>query len=90
MNLWGFKPSIFDYIQSHFDRFLRDHDGPSGAELLIPSVADDLITSAKATVKVLRTDDSWFVVTYRQDRPIAKECIRKLIDEGVYPEKLWG
>ena len=90
MNLWGFQPSVFDYIQSHFSRFLRDHDVQGGAELLIPSVADDLITGGKATVKVLRTDDSWFGITYRQDRPIAIECIRKLIDEGVYPEKLWG
>jgi len=90
MNLWGLKPSVFDHIQSHFGRFLRDHGGQSGAELLIPSVADELITSGDATVKVLRTDDSWFGVTYRQDKPIATECIRQLIDEGVYPEELWG
>jgi len=90
MNLWGLQPSVFDHIQSYFGRFLRDHGGRSGAELLIPSVADELITSSKATVKVLRTGDSWFGVTYRQDRPIATECIRKLIDEGVYPERLWG
>ena len=68
----------------------QDGGGQSGAELLIPSVADDLITSGKATIKVLRTDDSWFGVTYRQDKSIAIRCIRKLIDEGVYPEKLWG
>jgi choline kinase len=90
MNMWGLEPSVFDHIQSHFDRFLRDCGGQSDAEFLIPSVADELITSGEATVKVLRTDDSWFGVTYRQDRSIARECVRKLIDEGVYPERLWG
>ncbi|MBL7184931.1 MAG: nucleotidyltransferase [Phycisphaerae bacterium] len=90
MNLWGFQPSIFDLLQSSFDRFLRDQGDQNSSELLIPSVTDDLIKSAKATVKVLRTDDSWFGVTYRQDKSIAIRCIRQLIDEGTYPEKLWG
>jgi len=90
MNQWGFQPSMFDLLQSSFDRFLRDQGDQDSSELLIPSVADDLIKSAESTVKVLRTDDSWFGVTYRQDRPIAIECIRQLINEGVYPEKLWG
>ena len=90
MNMWGLEPSVFDHIQSHFDRFLKDHGVRSDAEFLIPSVTDELITSGEATVKVLRTDDSWFGVTYRQDRQIAIECIRKLIDEEVYPQRLWG
>ncbi len=90
MNLWGFQPSVFDHFQSSFDRFLRDRGGRDNPELLIPSVADDLIRNGKATVKVLRTDDSWFGVTYRQDKPIAIECVRKLIDRGVYPERLWA
>jgi len=90
MNMWGFEPSVFDHLQSHFDRFLRDRDGRSDTELLIPSVTHELITSGEATVKVLRTDDSWFGVTYRQDRQIAIEATRKLIDRGVYPERLWS
>ncbi|UCE50295.1 MAG: hypothetical protein JSW47_09045 [Phycisphaerales bacterium] len=90
MNLWGFQPSVFDYFQSSFDSFLREQGDQDRSELLIPSVTDDLIRSGKATVKVLRTNDPWFGVTYRQDRPIAMECVRKLIDQGIYPEKLWA
>ncbi|MBN2316509.1 MAG: NTP transferase domain-containing protein [Sedimentisphaerales bacterium] len=89
MNLWGFQPSIFDHLQAQFGQFLRDQDASSNAELLIPSVVDDLIKSRKATVKVLKTEDSWFGVTYRQDKEVAAQCIRKLTDEGLYPEKLW-
>jgi dTDP-glucose pyrophosphorylase len=91
MNLWGFLPSIFPHLHALFDQFLRGHGGAEPrAELYIPSAVDALIGSGKATVKVLRTDDTWFGVTYRPDRDIAVRCMRALIDEGVYPERLWG
>jgi len=90
MNLWGFLPSVFPHLQAQFDRFLRDHGAEPRAELYIPSVVDALLGSGKATVKVLRTDDTWFGVTYRPDRDIAVRCMRRLIGDGVYPERLWG
>ena len=90
MNLWGFQPSVFDHFQSSFDQFLRQQGSLNSSELLIPSVTDNLIKSGRATVKVLHTDDTWFGVTYRQDRPIAMECVRSLVDRGVYPERLWA
>jgi len=89
MNLWGFQQSIFQHLQSSFKQFLTEHGGHADYELYIPSVVDELLAGGKAIVKVLRTDDPWFGVTYRQDRPGVVRCIRKLIDEGVYPEKLW-
>ncbi|MGD8501130.1 MAG: sugar phosphate nucleotidyltransferase [Phycisphaerales bacterium] len=90
MNLWGFQPSVFHHIQSQFGRFLRDHGDNKSSELFIPSVVDDLVKSGEATVKVLPTDDPWFGVTYRKDSLTAIRCIRRLIDEGVYPERLWA
>ncbi|MFC1633866.1 NDP-sugar synthase [Planctomycetota bacterium] len=89
MNLWGFQPSIFDCLQIQFDQFLKEQGASTSSELLIPSVVDDLIKSGNATVKVLRTEDSWFGVTYRQDKFLAAQCIKKLTDKGLYPEKLW-
>ena len=89
MNLWGFQPSIFDHLQAQFGQFLQDQDASASAELLIPSVVDELIKSREATVKVLKTEDSWFGVTYRQDKAVAAQCIRELTNEGLYPEKLW-
>jgi len=90
MNLWGFQPSIFNHLQSHFRRFLEEHGSEKDLELFIPVVVDKLIESGKATVKVLRTDDTWFGVTYRRDAVIAARCIRKLIEQGLYPENLWA
>jgi len=90
MNLWGFQPSIFRHLESHLRRFLKEQGSEKNAELYIPTVVDDLIEKGKATVKVLRTNDVWFGVTYRRDAAIAAGCIRTLIDQGLYPENLWG
>jgi UTP-glucose-1-phosphate uridylyltransferase len=90
MNLWGFQPSIFDHLQAQFEQFLKDHGTSANSEFLIPSVVNNLIHTGGGAVKVLRTEDSWFGVTYRQDKAIASRCIRELTDEGLYPEKLWS
>jgi len=90
MNLWGFHPSVFTHFQSQFTRFLAESGHRKDSELYIPSVVDELVASGKVAVRVLRTDESWFGITYRADRSIAVDCIRRLIDEGVYPERLWG
>ena len=89
MNLWGFQPSIFDHLESQFARFLAEHGHEKNSELYIPFVVDELVTGGTATVKVLHTDEPWFGVTYRADKSIATACIRKLIDQGIYPERLW-
>lgn len=90
MNLWGFHPSIFTHLQARFARFLNDHGGDVNAEMFIPSVVDAIVTAGEVTVKVLRTDDPWFGVTYRADRSVAMRCVRERIEAGVYPERLWG
>ncbi|MHC4203401.1 MAG: nucleotidyltransferase family protein [Planctomycetota bacterium] len=89
MNLWGFHQSVFGHISAKFKDFLKEHGNDPKAELYIPTVIDDLVESGKVKVKVLPTHDTWFGVTYRQDRDIAERCMRKLIDKGLYPEKLW-
>jgi UTP-glucose-1-phosphate uridylyltransferase len=90
MNLWGFQPSIFPLLEARFAQFLQKRGQEEKSELFIPSVVDELITSGRATAKVLHTDESWFGVTYRQDRDIAARCMRDLIDKGIYPERLWA
>jgi len=90
MNLWGFQPSIFEFLQSQFARFLAEHGREKNSELYIPFVVDELVTGGTATVKVLHSDEPWFGVTYRADKALATACMRKLIDQGLYPERLWN
>lgn len=89
-NLWGFQPSIFHHLKEHFRQFLKERGYEKNSELFIPTVVDELVGKEKATVKVLRTNDKCFGVTYRRDAAKAARCIRQLIDQGLYPENLWG
>jgi len=88
-NLWGFQPSIFHHLKERFRRFLKERSDEKNSELFIPTVVDELIGKEKTTVKILRTNDISFGVTFRRDAPIAARCIRQLIDQGLYPENLW-
>ena len=90
MNFFGFMPSIFSYIEEWFINFLKKHWEDLTAEYFIPSVLDDLIKSNTIQCNVLSTDAPWFWVTYQEDKPQVVESIKKLIENGEYPQKLWG
>jgi Nucleotidyl transferase len=90
MNFWGFTPALFAQLRIEFDAFLKKSGGELKSECYIPSTVNDLVVAGRARAKVLRTHDSWFGVTYREDRPQVVESIRKLIAQGKYPEKLWA
>jgi len=89
MNFWGFTPALFPQLKAEFIKFLNKSGGELKSECYIPSTVNDLVLAGQAKVKVLRTPDSWFGVTYREDRPQVVASIRKLIERGDYPEKLW-
>jgi len=90
MNFWGFTPALFPQIKAAFENFLKKSGGELKSECYIPSTVGDLVTGGQAKVKVLRSPDSWFGVTYREDRPTVVESIRKLVAKGDYPAKLWA
>ncbi len=90
MNFWGFTPALFPQLKVEFEKFLQRAGGEQKSECYIPATVGELVTSGRARVKVLRSPDSWFGVTYREDRLVVVESIRKLIAKGDYPEKLWG
>jgi len=90
MNLFGFTPDFFGHINNHFRDFVRENLDNIKAELYIPLVVDQLIKSELARMSVLQTPESWFGVTYQEDKPKVLAAIRGLVDSGVYPESLWG
>ena len=64
--------------------------GHPKAEFLMPAIADELIRERKITMRVLETPEKWFGVTYKEDKPFVTAGIRRLIEHGVYPQKLWA
>ena len=92
MNMWGFTGSFMDELKAYFPKFLAEDmpKNPEKAEMFLPSVVSCLIEADKATVKVLRTDDKWYGVTYAADKPVVIAALKELTEEGKYPDGLWG
>lgn len=89
MNFWGFTPKIFPQLQTVFREFLERSGSELKTESYVPAAVGELITAGKARVKVLRSADPWFGVTYREDRPRVVDSIGKLVDADKYPAALW-
>ena len=91
MNMWGFTRSILDEIKAGFPGFLEKglRENPMKCEYFLPAVVSSLLTAGRASVAVLESEDKWYGVTYREDKPVVEQAIQKLKDAGVYPQKLW-
>ena len=89
MNIWGMQPDFLDYLREGFAQFLRTlRPGDMTSECLLPEMVGQMLREGRGRVKVLRTDDKWFGMTYAEDRLLAQQRIRELIDGGRYPERL--
>jgi len=89
MNMWGFTPEYFGYVEAAFKTFLQEHGQELKSEFYIPTLVNDLIVAGKATCKVLDTTAKWFGVTYSEDRQMVVDKIAALHAAGVYPTPLF-
>jgi hypothetical protein len=91
MNFWGFTPSMMRKIEEGFPAFLDAAlaGDALGAEYRLPTTVDDLLRSGQADVHILRTEDRWYGVTYKEDKPFVRDALQALKDKGVYPEQIW-
>jgi UTP-glucose-1-phosphate uridylyltransferase len=90
MNMWGFSPAIFPQLDADFRAFLTTKGGEQKSEAYIPLSVGNLIRSGQATCQVLRSDSTWFGVTYREDKPIVQASIAQQVSGGAYPASLWS
>ena len=89
LNLWGFTPDLFTALEARFPAWLAANMHTPKAEWYIPFAVDDMIREGAAEVAVLPTESTWFGVTYREDKPLVVEAIRRLVEAGEYPVRLW-
>ncbi len=92
MNFWGFTISMMREMQDRLPAFLEEaiRENPMKGEFLLPRVCDALIKEGKAQIKVLKSGDRWYGVTYKEDKSSVVEALQKLKDDGAYPDILWG
>ena len=89
MNMFAFTPKVFKYFNDYFKEFLKQNAHNVKAEFYIPFVVNELIRTNTAKVKVPQTTAEWFGLTYKEDTELAREKMLRLIESGVYPNKLW-
>lgn len=90
MNFWGLQPDVFQRLETQFEQFLETRGGELKSEFYLPAAIDRMISEGQGQVRVLRSEDRWFGVTYPEDRGAVASGIRKVVAEGRYPERLWN
>ena len=91
MNMWGLMPSFTELLRDGFRKFLEEpgEDNMLTREYLLPDIIDRMVREKKARVHVTKSSDTWFGVTYREDRDSVRAEIAKLVDSGVYRTPLF-
>lgn len=92
MNMLGFKPSFLREVGARFPRFLDTAlvNNPMKGEYFLPSVVEQLLNEGKATMRVLKSADRWYGVTYAADKPMVVAALKAMAEEGKYPDGLWS
>jgi len=88
MNLWGFKPSAFGFLEKEFKNFINSKGMDLKSELDIPTSVDKFVKSGEITIQIMMSNEHWFGVTYREDKPFVVESIGRMIKKGLYPSRV--
>jgi hypothetical protein len=89
MNLWGFKPSCYGYLGKEFRNFINKSGMDLKSELDIPTSVDKFVKNGEITIQILMSNERWFGVTYREDKPFVVDSIRNMIRKGIYPARIY-
>lgn len=89
MNLFGFTPKAFEEFHVYWDNFMSENSTAPKAEALLPVAASDIIAHGKGKIKFFTSQETWFGMTYPEDRQLVKDEIATKIKAGYYPQKLW-
>ena len=84
MNLWGFKPDLFGYIEEGFKAFLSEKINVPKSEYYLPTVVSQLIARGEKQVKVLVAEDKWYGVTYKEDKEQVTNALTQMVNDGLY------
>ena len=90
MNFWGFHPAVFPLTKTLFEDYARTHFDAPRAEFYLPTLMTHLMQSGQGNCRVFRSTSDWFGVTYRDDKPLVQAALRRQVEAGKYPEKLWA
>ena len=92
MNMWGLTPDFLDVLEDGFKEFFQKEvpGNPQKAEYLIPIFIGELLEQGKMSVKVLKTNDTWYGMTYHEDVAAVKDSFKKMLENGLYKADLFA
>ena len=92
MNMWGLTPDFVDTLEAGFKEFFEKEvpQNPLKSEYLIPIYIGELLSEGRMAVKVLRTNDTWYGMTYKEDVAAVRESFKKMLADGTYKEDLFS
>lgn len=92
MNMWGLTPDFVDTLEAGFKEFFEKEvpQNPLKSEYLIPIYIGELLAEGRMAVKVLRTNDTWYGMTYKEDVAAVRESFKKMLADGTYKEDLFS
>ena len=91
MNVWGFNPSIFSYLEDEMTKFFKENEEDlEKCEFLLPDSVFKKINDEVISVKVLPTNEKWYGITYKEDKEKLVNAINQMINDGKYPKNLWN
>ena len=90
--MWGLTPDFLTTLEGGFREFFEKEvsGNPLKAEYLIPIFIGELLKQEKMSVKVLKTDDTWYGMTYHEDVAAVKDSFKKMLEKGVYKTELFS
>ena len=89
MNFWCFHPGLFTEAERLFLDFVAANNTNIKAEFFIPIIAEHFMENRGGHIRVIPCNSKWFGVTYKEDAPVVKANVDKLVADGVYPPSLW-
>lgn len=91
MNFWGFQHGVLSEIEARFPEYLKENlpKNPLKCEYYLPLIPNQLLREGKATVRVLKTPEKWYGVTYPQDMAGVKKAVAQMRERGLYPDTMW-
>ena len=92
MNMWGVTPDLLKTLEMGYQEFFEKEvpENPLKCEYLIPSFIGELLEQGKIAVKVLRTNDTWYGMTYKEDVVAVKESFKEMLNKGLYQADLFS
>ena len=92
MNMWGLTPELLDVLEEGIKEVF-ENEVPGNllkAEYLIPIFIGELLSEGKMSVKVLKTNDTWYGMTDHEDVAAVKDSFKKMLENGVYKADLFS